>query len=100
MSILKTYFYQNHDFSGSHDGNLETKFLLFYERCDQAVISPDQRHLPFSAMLTRSALNVSLTHIKRSRGTHREMSAKIKERFITHESILTLTREWKSMSLR
>lgn len=93
MSFLKTYSHQNHKYSGSHDDNFETKFALFCERCDQAVIPQDQRHLAFSTMLTGSALNVYLTHIKGNYGTYHEMAAKIKERFITHESILAFTRE-------
>lgn len=100
MGILETYSHHDHKYSGIHDANFETKFALFCERCNQAVIPHGKRYLAFFAMLTRSALKFDLTHSEGDGGTRHGMAAKIKEHFIAHESVLALSRERESMSLQ
>lgn len=99
MSVLKAYNHDAYKYSGSLDDTFETKFTLFNERCDQADIPHEKRHLAFSAMLSGAALNFYLSHVKNSCTTLPEMTSKMRERFITQESVLALTREWESVTL-
>lgn len=57
MNVLKTCHQNAHKYSAAMDDNFVTKYALFSERCDQAFLSQQDRHLAFSAMLTRPALN-------------------------------------------
>lgn len=69
------------------------------ERCDQAVLTTDDRHLDFSAMLSEDALNFFLTPVKGNCKDVYEMIGRIRERFITQERTMALMREWETMEL-
>lgn len=99
MSKLKAYNQASQKYGVSHDDNLQTKLALFTERCNQASLSQDERHLAFSAMLTGAALKFFLTHVKGNKETVHEMVSKIQTRFITQDSVLALTREWETLNL-
>ncbi len=80
--------------------NLDLKLSLFHERCDQADLPRDYRHKAFSSMLSGAALNYFLTVVKSTSTNLQEMVSMVRNRFVTSESTLALTREWDNMSLR
>lgn len=97
--VLKSYQQKLQKRSRPHEGNLQTEFELFCERCDQGTLPQQCRHLAFLAMCTGLDLNLFLTHVKENCKTIHDMEARIKERFVTRETTPAFTWEWESMDL-
>lgn len=97
--MLKFYSHGTYKYNGLVKYKFETKFIWFNDRCDQANIPHEKRHLAFSAMLTSAAINSSFSHVKNTCFTVLDMENKIRKRFITQECVLALTQEWEYATL-
>lgn len=96
MNVSKSYMTAEKKCSSLLDDNVETKYALFSERCDQASVPHDQQHLAFSAVFVDCAPNFYSAHIEgHSRNIH-DKAKKLLTGFVIHESILALTREWEN----
>ena len=98
-SMMKSYAYESHKYSGSLRDNFEKKLKIFEERCEQCGISESEKPKAFSLMLTGVALEYYFSHVKGVISNFDAMVEKVKQRFLTEERTLTMTQEWESTSL-
>lgn len=69
MSVLKAYNHNSQKCSGFAEDSPKTDLILLNEKCDQAGIPLEKRHLAFSEMLNSVALNFYFSKVKQSLST-------------------------------
>eukprot|EP00171_Calliarthron_tuberculosum_P004960 IDg4960t1 len=100
VSLLKAYTYDSDKYSGNYGDNFEYKLKIYNNRCDMMGVDLMDRSIAIPAMLTRPALNFYFDFVLGKVSTYPEIIQKLRERFITPESIRALVSEFENITLQ
>lgn len=98
-SVMKAYSSPRDKFTGALSDNLDKKLTLFVKRCELSGVPEWDRTRALWLMLEGAALQHYFKYISNTSMSFDEAVSNLRERFLTQERTLTLTREWDSTSL-
>lgn len=99
-NMFKTYTSNNDRYDGSLYDNLDRKFTLFVERCEQNLLVDEACKREFSIMLQRPAHQKYFDKLRSRDLNFLQLSAEISKRFYTEERIRAQLKECKTVLLK
>lgn len=99
ISLMKAYSNSRDKYSGAMSDNMDSKLRVFNQICKLSGVLISEKPQALSLMLESTALDYYFSDLESSGLSFYAMVKKIRNRFMTQERELNLTREWDSTNL-
>lgn len=93
INLSKSYILDSDQYNYLPIDNFDWKLSLLNERCDQASLDDDEKHLAFSIRLVCRARDFYFDNLRGKNVSFEQMTVTVIRRFITAEYERTLVRE-------